>query len=214
MKLGLVKYLANDHSLEENLIINKGDSYKDCAMKLLSQINSICSTAADQIDYSNFDKAVKAIEKATNIYLFGVGASAVAAVDFQQKLVRINKKAIYYSDSNIGILATMTYKPGDLAIGISYSGETSIVRNFVEAAKQKGITCIGITGNNQTTIAQMVDISLETPSIERKIRIGAVSSRYSQQFICDMLFLSLVINHYEEAEELTRSASALVSKIV
>ena len=212
MKIGLVKYLSSDITLEKNLIISKGDSYKDCGAKLLSQINSICSNTVAQIDYVSFGKAVKALEKAENIYLFGVGASSVTAMDFQQKLVRINKRALYYSDSNIGIIATMTYKSGDLVVAISYSGETPVCR-FVESVKQKGLPCIGITGNSHTTIARTVDIPLYTPSIERKIRIGPVSSRYSQQFICDMLFLSLVINHYEEAEELTRRASSLILKI-
>jgi DNA-binding MurR/RpiR family transcriptional regulator len=213
MKVGLAKYLHNDHVLGEDIFISHGDSYETTASKLLAQINSICSTTAGQMDYTAFGKVVETIDRASNIYLFGVGASGITAADLQQKLIRIKKKAVFFSDSNIGILATMTYTPGDVAVAISYSGETTIVKHFIEAAGQQGATCIAITGNNRTSVAKLADLSLETPSIERKIRIGAVSSRYSQMFICDMIFLNLLIRYYDVAEELIRNSSALISKI-
>lgn len=213
MKVGLAKYFRNNQYFEKDMIINADDTYDSCASKLLAQISDVCSATADHIDYAAFAKAVYAIDHAECIYLFGIGSSATAAMDLQQKLIRINKKVIFFPDSQIGLLSTITITKNDAVIALSFSGETSIVVSSVEAAKNQGAFVLAVTGNNSSAIAARADVCLGTPAIERKVRIGAVSSRYSQQFICDMIFLSLISGHYQEAENLTLKASNLLSHI-
>ena len=102
----------------------------------------------------------------------------------------------------------------DVVVAFSFSGTTDVVAASVKAAKRQGASVIAITGNPDSIIGRCADFCLRTPAIERKVRIGAVSSRYSQQFICDLIFLCLISKHYEEAEELTLKASNLLSYIL
>ena len=130
------------------------------------------------------------------------------------KLLRINKRAFFLQDSQINLLSTITITKDDVVVAFSFSGTTDVVVASVKAAKRQGASVIAITGNPDSIIGRCADFCLRTPAIERKVRIGAVSSRYSQQFICDLIFLCLISKHYEEAEELTLKASNLLSYIL
>lgn len=124
------------------------------------------------------------------------------------------QRAFFLQDSQINLLSTITITKDDVVVAFSFSGTTDVVAASVKAAKRQGASVIAITGNPDSIIGRCADFCLRTPAIERKVRIGAVSSRYSQQFICDLIFLCLISKHYEEAEELTLKASNLLSYIL
>ncbi|MBD5456364.1 MAG: MurR/RpiR family transcriptional regulator [Lachnospiraceae bacterium] len=214
MKVGLAKYFNNNQYFERDMIINADDSYENCANKLLAQITDVCTTTANHIDYAILAQVVHMIDHAGCIYLLGVGSSANVAQDMQQKLLRINKKAFFLPDSQINLLSTITISREDVVLAFSFSGTTNVITVSAQAAKKQGAFLVAITGNPDSPVGRTADICLSTPAIERKTRIGAVSSRYSQQYICDLLFLCLVSKHYDEAEELTMYASNLLSHIL
>jgi len=212
MKLGLAKFFQSDNQLfEKDMIIKEKDSYENCASKLLAQINDVCKSTAGSIDFASLTKVIQIIDNADTIFLFGVGSSATVAMDFQQKLIRLNKKAFFLEDSQIGLLSTITISKRDVAICFSFSGVTKIIEATAQSARERGAFLISIVGNSNSPIAKTSDIFLLTPAIERKLRIGAVSSRYSQQFISDLIFLCLISNHFEEAERLTLKANSLIA---
>ena len=213
MKIGLAKYLHSNQIVEKDMIVAAGDSYQVCTQKLLAQITDVASATANRIDFSAFSKAVMAIERADCIYLFGVGASAIVAMDMQQKLIRINKKTVFLQDSQIGLLSTLAITKTDVVMAFSFSGETKSVLSSIKSAAAQGAFIVAITRSDDSPVARIANVSLCTPAVERKVRIGAVSSHYSQQFICDSIFLSLISDHYLEAENLTLQAAALVEDI-
>ena len=214
MKVGLAKYFSDRQHFEKDMIIQANDSYENCANKLITQIVEVCSSTADHIDYRVLSRVIAAINQASCVYLLGIGSSANVALDLQQKLLRINKRAFFLQDSQINLLSTITITKDDVVVAFSFSGTTDVVAASVKAAKRQGASVIAITGNPDSIIGRCADFCLRTPAIERKVRIGAVSSRYSQQFICDLIFLCLISKHYEEAEELTLKASNLLSYIL
>ena len=71
-------------------------------------------------------------------------------------------------------------KEGDVAIGISTSGNSSNVLKAFEVAKEMGIKTVALTGNDGGTLAKMADFSLivsstSTPRIqETHILIGHI----------------------------------------
>lgn len=213
MKVGLAKYFRSNQYFEKDMIITASDNHQNCANKLLAQITDVCTATADQIDHSVLSGVIHMIDHADCIYLMGIGSSAIAAIDLQQKLLRINKRAFFLQDSQVNLLSTISITSRDVVIAFSFSGNTSIVHASVKAAKKKGAYVVAVTGAPDSPIGQCADACLQTPAIERKVRIGAVSSRYSQQYICDLIFLCLVSEHYADAEKLTLHAANLLSGI-
>ncbi len=55
-------------------------------------------------------------------------------------------------------------QPGDVAIGISTSGNSPNVLKGVSAAKQKGMTTVGLTGESGGQLKDCVDICFRVPS--------------------------------------------------
>jgi DNA-binding MurR/RpiR family transcriptional regulator len=99
---------------------------------------------------------------------------------------------------------------GDVALAISYSGETKEVLSCVKNANKNNIPVISITKasiNNE--LQKISDITLKIPFVEKSLREGAMSSRISQLAIIDMLFIGIARNNFEDIEKkliLTREA--------
>ena len=57
-------------------------------------------------------------------------------------------------------------RPGDVLIGISTSGNSANVLYAAQVARAKGLTIIGLTGQNGGTLKALADICLMAPSME------------------------------------------------
>ena len=114
-------------------------------------------------------------------------------------------------DNQINMFSTLSIRKKDVVLCFSFSGNTKIIETSVKAAKEQGAFIIVVTGNTKSPIGKLADICILSPAIERKLRIGAVSSRYAQQYIADLIFLCLIARHYEEAEQLTLRANQLLN---
>ena len=116
MKVGLAKYFSDRQHFEKDMIIQANDSYENCANKLITQIVEVCSSTADHIDYRVLSRVIAAINQASCVYLLGIGSSANVALDLQQKLLRINKRAFFLQDSQINLLSTITITKDDVVV--------------------------------------------------------------------------------------------------
>ncbi len=61
----------------------------------------------------------------------------MVAMDFQYKLLRINKKVMFQQDSHLQLAVSVHITNRDVAVAISYSGNTREVNLAVEEAKKK-----------------------------------------------------------------------------
>lgn len=155
------------------------------------------------------ERAIDCLSEARRVYFFGVGASAVIAQDFKQKLSRINRwcEAATDFDSQATLAANMTEE--DVAFGISYSGQTENIIQSLEIAKATGATVISLTKFGNNPVAETADIRLFTSSLEQSIRSGAMASRIAQLNVIDILYVGIASRTYEEsiqALEKTRKA--------
>ena len=140
---------------------------------------------------------VKCLRKGNKIVLFGNGGSAADAQHIAAELIgrfNINRKslpAIALSDNPSTITAISNdfsfdsvfsrqceslISKGDIAIGISTSGNSLNVKKGINTSKKKGATTIGLLGNKGGTIKKFVDIPLivnstSTPHIQEVHRV-------------------------------------------
>jgi len=140
---------------------------------------------------------VKCLRKGNKVVLFGNGGSAADAQHIAAELIgRFNIKrkslpAIALSDNPSTITAISNdfsfdlvfsrqceslISKGDIAIGISTSGNSLNVKKGINTSKKNGATTIGLLGNKGGTIKKFVDIPLivnstSTPHIQEVHRI-------------------------------------------
>lgn len=136
--------------------------------------------------------ASEKILTATEIAIFGVGASAVVAYDFFQKLVRIGLPAVFTFDSDLQVTQATSLRSTDVAFIVSYSGENA---QMIEAARQsqsRKACIISLTMDGPSTVRSLSSIPLLVPASERVYRLGAVTSRINQLTVIDVLYSYII----------------------
>lgn len=209
--------LAKD-SKESNFdfteMIKEDDDTKVMVKKAITANIATMEKTESLINYDSLSEAIEILENAKNIYLYGIGASGLVALDFQYKLLRIKKKVIYNLDAHVQLTTAPIMDEDDVAVGISYSGETKEVTLAINKAKEIGAKTIAITkyGNN-STLSKSADISLNIPNEEKEFRLGAIASRMSALTLTDLLYLGIVKSDIDDSKGYLKETRKLIEKL-
>lgn len=150
------------------------------------------------LDVASLRSAITALHEAGRIDVYGSGTSGIVAQDMFQKLIRIGKAAAAFSDPHLQLTSAASLTSRDVAVGISYSGETLETIHSLRTAAEQGATTISITKFGSNGLADTASIRLFTSSAEAGMRRGDMASRMAQLHIIDILFTGLVSEHFEE----------------
>lgn len=202
-----------DEIIDFSEFISEDDDTKTMVKKAIqSNINTLEKTYR-LINVNVVEKAIDVIAKAKRIYIYGVGASGLIALDFQYKLLRIKKDVIYSHDSHIQLATASHIGKDDVAIGISYSGETKEINIAINQAKENGAKTIAITKYNSSTLSKNADMVLYIPNEERELRLGAITSRISALTLIDILYLGIAKSNIEETKSYITETRNVIEKI-
>ena len=205
MKLKLTTTLQNEEKNSDFEYLHGDLSTKNIIRGVKSSIDHIMNQTVAVLKEDDLERAIEMLNKANNIYIFSVGNSSLVGMDLYYKLSRINKRCIAHSDTHLQMTASALMEKNDVAIAISYSGETKEVLKCVRNCNDIGVPVISITkASIKNTLADMSDIVLRVPFVEKSLREGAMSSRISQLAIIDMLFLGMARNNLKSVEEKLR----------
>lgn len=201
-KVELAKDLSGIEKNSVNEILSWADDLSDMPSKIINEISLTCNDVIKSNSVDTFKKSIDLIKDADTVYIFAIGASAVVAMDFQNKLLKIGIRAVFINDGNLNILNSNVCTSKDVAIAISFSGRTKEVNVAVENAKKNNTPIIAIIQKPECTLGRLADYILLTPSYEiNENRISAIFSRYGQLFVVDYLFMGItkqVINNVEQ----------------
>lgn len=185
--------------LGEEKEITRDDTTESLIDKIIyKHIMSIEETRT-LVDSSTFDTCVQLLISAQTIYLFGIGSSFLVTKDLQHKLMRVNKPCVTFEDYHMQILQTRNMTPQDLAIIISYSGESKEMVHCSQMIQNSGAKSISITRFGQSQVAELADYNLYVTANEPLTRSGAMTSRIAQLCIIDMLYIAYIHSCYDEA---------------
>jgi len=193
--------VGSDISLSDDL----GQVVKTIAY---ADARAVEDTAA-QLDLDSLGRVIAAIAEARRIDVYGVGASAFVAQDFQQKLHRIGLTAYAWSDLHLALTSAALLREGDVALGISHTGTTmDTIEAFAEAGR-RGATTVALTNFPKSPITRAADLVLTTAARETTFRSGAMASRLAQLTVVDCIFVGVAQRTYERTKsalEATRDA--------
>lgn len=193
--------------------IDPADSLEAVVKKVAFADSRAVADTADAVSITELGLARTACTHARQVVTFGVGASAFAAMDLEQKLARIGMRATSFVDAHQALPAASLIESGDVAIGISHSGETLDILDSLAIAQDAGATTIAITNVASSEIARLADITLLTHAHESELRSGATASRIAQLTVVDFLFVAIAQTRMSEAREaLTRTYSAISAR--
>ena len=152
-------------------------------------LNKISLEETERIlDKAALIKAARLISRAPKVVFFGLGGSAAIAKDAEIHLSHLGVNAYSYSDPYQMVIAAIGLKRGDVAIGISHSGQTRNAIESISMAGQSKAATIAITNYIDSPLAKAADIVLLTSYKEREIRSAKSSSRIAQLCILDCIY--------------------------
>lgn len=195
-------------------VVNENDTPLSLIEKTKQHFLGSIEQTARLLNEKSLEQAIELIGNAKNIYLMGVGASGQVCLDFMHKLTRINRNAVYYEDMHMLVARMAHMSEGDVLLAISYSGTTQIVNQVCEQAKEAGVPVIAITQfNPRTPLAKLADICLYIPVQEGELRLGAIASRNASLYITDLLYLGIIKENIDDAQEKLVKSRALINQI-
>jgi DNA-binding MurR/RpiR family transcriptional regulator len=159
---------------------------------------AIADTARN-LDRTALAAAVTLTAQARRVDIIGVGASAVVALDLQQKLHRIGLIAFAWNDTHAALTAAALLGPSDVAIGVSHSGATLDTVDAIREAATHGAHTIALTGVSHSPLTVVADLLLMTADRETTFRSGATASRIAALSVVDVLFAAVAQRRYDQA---------------
>ena len=196
-----------DRDLESD--IAPGDDLAKVVEKIVFADARAVEETGAQLDIVMLERVVEALVRAQRVDLYGVGASAFVALDFQHKLHRIGRVAFAWSDTHVALTSAALLRPGDVAIGISHTGTTTDTIDALTEARAHGATTVALTNFPRSPIARAAEHVLTTAARETTFRSGATASRLAQLTVVDCLFVGVAQRTYGQtlaALDATRTA--------
>lgn len=160
-----------------------GDSIKSSLSKTINSLND----TATLLDRALLDTAVNQLVEATNIYFFGVGASATIATYGEYRMMRLGLKTRALNDVHSALITASCMEKNDVLVLISGSGMTRDVIRTASKAKEQDSGIIAITGNTHSELANIASVTLQTAVSESTFSAGAFYSKAAQMFMIDLL---------------------------
>ncbi len=164
------------------------------------QIGNLKETL-DNINYTAINKAVDTVGSARCLVFFAVPSSIPLAFDFSWKYSLAGKTCLFNSDIYTQKIFATQCGRGDVAFGISFSGESSEVVDCLRIAGASGATTICITTFIEPSITEHADIKLFTAPVRSLYQKIDLPSKISQTAIMDIIYLLVVMNNKERASK-------------
>ena len=141
------------------------------------------------------EKASRMLQDARRIEFFSIGFSYPVAYTARCKFRLIGLPASTEFDSHLQLVAATQLRKGDVAFGISCSGNTRETVECVEAARARGASTICLTNSMKSELVRHADLALYATPSEIKYFQAPLASRITQLAVVDALFVAIALKH-------------------
>ncbi|MFA5421751.1 MAG: MurR/RpiR family transcriptional regulator [Bacilli bacterium] len=161
-------------------------------VELVSRLNiEALTNTLKIIDDKCVERAVNAINTANRLCIYALSGSTVVAEDALFKFDRLGINCRIYDTPHSQILSASNLNPEDVALFLSYSGETKDIIAAAEIAADRQVKTISITKFGENTLTKTCGINIQHSSLGKGFRSFSTRSRVVQSNIIDILFVAL-----------------------
>jgi DNA-binding MurR/RpiR family transcriptional regulator len=143
------------------------------------------------LDLTAIAKAADAIVTAGRVDIYGASGSGLVGAELQFCLHRIGIAAWSWTDVHDGLSSSATLTSGDVALGISHSGEARETIEILAEARSHGATTVALTSFPRSPLAELADLVLLTAIQSTPFRPDALSARHPQLVVLDLLSIAV-----------------------
>lgn len=195
-----MKYLES-HFIEinPNIPFTKKNTIQDISGIIASLLKDAIEDTHELLQHDDLQKAVLALNKADNIYIFAITNTASITYDFQYKMKYLYKKVHIIDNPELFVFTLPTIKKDDCCLLISYSGETFEIFHLGNYLRKRHFTAISITSIGDNSLLHMTDYHLYISTREKlSSKIGHYVSNESIHYILDVLYSCIFSLNYQD----------------
>lgn len=195
-----MKYLKS-HFIEinPNIPFTKKNTIQDISGIIASLLKDAIEDTHELLQHDDLQKAVLALNKADNIYIFAITNTASITYDFQYKMKYLYKKVHIIDNPELFSFTLPIIKKDDCCLLISYSGETFEIFHLGNYLRKRHFTAISITSIGDNSLLHMTDYHLYISTREKlSSKIGHYVSNESIHYILDVLYSCIFSLNYQD----------------
>ena len=213
LKMSLAMELSKNKELKYVPYIYPTDDASNILDKIFSANVKTLHDTAEKIDRETLQNVVDLLSKADNIYIYGIGTSAIFVNDFQYRLMQLGYTAFCFTDVASMKVSTLNIRSEDAAIGISNSGRTVATIDALVLARNMGAKTACLTGYPDSKITKICDYPLVIQTDEIQYPIEAISARIAHISVLDTICVSLSAKNYDNAMERSAKTHDLINTV-
>jgi DNA-binding MurR/RpiR family transcriptional regulator len=187
------------------------DPPEDIKRALLDTHVSSLQTTAALLDLPTAVRVADAIAKSRHLDVYGVGGSALTALEVEARLYRIGINVHPWSEVHNGLTSAAILDRKCVAIGISNTGRTDETIQMLTVAKAAGARTVAITGNPESPLAKVADDVLIAASPDGYLQPADLSARHCQLFVVDFLYLLIAQSNFDRTTRYLAASAAAVA---
>ena len=192
-QLAKVKTTAYDNGMHK--ITKDDDAYTIMEKVIWNNEKTLKDTLT--LYNSDYEKALEAVLEAKQINFFGVGDAWIVCESAQMKFQRIGVASSAYSDVALSLATASLMGEGDLAVGISFSGETKLVVDALRIAKSNGAKTLCIVHFDKCELIKYSDMKIFTATTDFTVGHDEIARRTAEFAIIDTLYMGLITKKSE-----------------
>ncbi len=185
------------------------DHVEDVPAKLISTTIEHLKDTLRNISPDTLKEVVQALVRAEKIAVYYVENSACTASDLVTKLLYLGMNCCAYNDYYMQNVSAGNLTEKDVAVGISYSGNSRSTVDAMRTAHENGVKTIAITNFENSLIEKYSDLVLRT-SNQQHFYGDAIFSRVSQLAVVDMIYTGIMLSDYEKYTGILDRSSRLI----
>ena len=172
--------------------IKPSDTPTDISKKVIHSSQIMLHSLMSTLSGETLQQALDIIIHSKALHFFGLGASAVTALDAYHKFLRTAIPVNYVSDYHMQLMHTSKLTENDCVFLFSHSGKTAETIRLAEVAAQNNAKIICLTGNPPGILNQLSDVSIVVETEESIFQSEALSARLLYLTIVDIIYLSYI----------------------
>lgn len=166
--------------------------------QLANRVQNEISETLQLIQPSNLELAAQLLEKSLRVEFFGVGSSYSCCFEAARKLTFAGRIANAREDWDELRIVAKHLTSNDLAILVSYSGETSLPLEYVAILKEKQVPIIAIVGSKNNQLEAFASLVFHVKVANGYYGDIDMSSRIPMHLILELLILRYIETYVEK----------------
>ena len=179
--------------------VEKGDDCRTICNKIFASEINVLTGTLDNLDFNLVEAVAKRIAECRNLLIFGTGGSQLVANDAMHKFLKVGVRSYVYQDSDIQKMSSALAGEGDVALCISFSGNTLNMISCMRNCKANGVYTVGIISQTKSQLVQQkcLDAVLYSSYDPTIFQSESVSTRIAQLAIIDAIVSNVAFLDYD-----------------